>query len=104
MKRGMAKPGPHTACADYRTRVRTGVCGLLLAALVAAVVLAYRPAWHGGFIWDDNRHVTSPELRFGTACTASGSRGATQQYYPLVHSVFWVEHKLWGDARWATTW
>src|SRR5437588_147478 len=24
--------------------------------------------------------------------------GATQQYYPLLHSAFWVEHTLWGDA------
>ena len=24
--------------------------------------------------------------------------GAAQQYYPLVHSIFWVEHKLWDDA------
>ena len=24
--------------------------------------------------------------------------GATQQYYPLLHSAFWLEHKLWGDA------
>ena len=24
--------------------------------------------------------------------------GVTQQYYPLVSTVFWVEHKLWGDA------
>jgi len=24
--------------------------------------------------------------------------GATQQYYPLLHSAFWVEHRLWGDA------
>ena len=23
--------------------------------------------------------------------------GATQQYYPLLHSAFWVEHRLWGD-------
>ena len=22
----------------------------------------------------------------------------TQQYYPLLHSAFWVEHRLWGDA------
>ena len=24
--------------------------------------------------------------------------GTTQQYYPLLHSVFWFEHTLWGDA------
>jgi len=24
--------------------------------------------------------------------------GATQQYYPLLHSAFWIEHLAWGDA------
>src|SRR5207248_7296885 len=24
--------------------------------------------------------------------------GATQQYYPVAHSAFWIEHRLWGDA------
>lgn len=24
--------------------------------------------------------------------------GATQQYYPLLHSAFWIEHRLWGDS------
>ncbi len=24
--------------------------------------------------------------------------GVTPQYYPLVHSVFWIEHRLWGDS------
>jgi tetratricopeptide (TPR) repeat protein len=24
--------------------------------------------------------------------------GATQQYYPLLHTAFWVEHRLWGDS------
>ena len=24
--------------------------------------------------------------------------GATQQYYPLFHSAFWLQHRLWGDA------
>jgi len=24
--------------------------------------------------------------------------GATQQYYPLLHTAFWVEHRWWGDA------
>ena len=24
--------------------------------------------------------------------------GATQQYYPLAYTAFWMEHKLWGDS------
>ena len=27
------------------------------AALVLAVFLAYQPAWHGGFVWDDDMHL-----------------------------------------------
>jgi protein O-mannosyl-transferase len=33
------------------------------AGLTVAVLLAYQPAWHGGFVWDDNDHVTRPDLR-----------------------------------------
>ncbi|HEV7927839.1 MAG TPA: hypothetical protein VGR14_20995, partial [Verrucomicrobiae bacterium] len=67
--------------------------------LVGAVVLAYQPVWHAGFIWDDDRHVTLPTLRSLHGLLRIWAQlGATQQYYPLVHSVFWVEHKLWGDA------
>jgi tetratricopeptide (TPR) repeat protein len=67
--------------------------------LVAATLFAYLPALRGALLWDDNMHVTRPELRslhglwriwFDVA--------ATQQYYPLLHSAFWVEHRLWGDA------
>jgi protein O-mannosyl-transferase len=72
---------------------------LLAAMLVAAVFLAYQPAWHGGFLWDDDGHVTRPELQ-----SLHGLHriwfdlGATQQYYPLLHTAFWIEHKLWGNA------
>ncbi len=72
---------------------------LFLAALVAAVLLVYQPAWRGGFLWDDDGHVTSPELRSWHGLYRIWFHlGATQQYYPLLHSAFWVEHRLWGDA------
>src|SRR5204863_6121033 len=69
---------------------------LLFAGLLLLTLIAYQPAWRGGMLWDDNAHLTRPELR-----SLEGLRriwfdiGATQQYYPLVHSVFWVEQKLW---------
>ncbi len=68
--------------------------------LVALCLLAYWPALHGGFLWDDNAHVTKHELR-----TLAGlarvwfEPGATQQYYPVLHSAFWLEHGPVGRTR-----
>src|SRR2546425_906665 len=68
--------------------------------LVAATLVAYQPVWHAGFVWDDDAYVTqNPTLR-----DLDGLRriwfqvGAVPQYYPLVHTVFWVESRVWGFA------
>ncbi|HET7535347.1 MAG TPA: hypothetical protein VFJ90_02775, partial [Candidatus Didemnitutus sp.] len=67
--------------------------------LVVLVFLAYAPVWRAGFVWDDDAHVTKPELRsFAGLVRIWSEPGATQQYYPLLHSAFWLEHRLWGDA------
>ena len=73
---------------------------LLTAVLiVCCTFLAYLPALSGGLLWDDAAHVTRPELRSLHGLWRIWSDlGATQQYYPLLHSAFWVEYKLWGDA------
>lgn len=72
---------------------------LVVAALAAAVFLVYQPAWHGGFIWDDEGHVTTPALRSVQGLWRIWfDVGATVQYYPLLHTAFWLEHRLWGDA------
>jgi tetratricopeptide (TPR) repeat protein len=70
-----------------------------LGALVAcATVVAYLPALRGGFIWNDSDYVTAPALRsLGGLVRIWVEPGATQQYYPLLHSAFWVEHRLFGD-------
>jgi tetratricopeptide (TPR) repeat protein len=71
---------------------------LMLVLLLGATLAAYLPVWHAGLIWDDDGHVTRADLR-----TLHGlwriwfEPGATQQYYPLLHSAFWMEHRLWGD-------
>ena len=71
---------------------------LWLAGLVALVLLAYRPALRAGFIWDDGAHVTKPELRSAEGLWRIWTEiGATQQYYPALHSAFWIEHRLWGS-------
>ena len=70
------------------------------AALILALTLAcYWPALRGEMVWDDDAHVTRPEIRSVAGLWQIWANlRATQQYYPLLHSAFWVEHRLWGDA------
>jgi tetratricopeptide (TPR) repeat protein len=69
-----------------------------LALIFVAAILAYLPALSGGFIWNDIDYVTAPGLRsLGGLARIWTSPGATQQYYPLLHSAFWVQHRLFGD-------
>jgi tetratricopeptide (TPR) repeat protein len=69
------------------------------AFLVCATLAAYIPALNGGLLWDDAGHVTKPDLQSLHGLWRIWFEfGSTQQYYPLLHSAFWVEHRLWGDA------
>jgi len=73
--------------------------GWIWVALVAVVLVAYWPALSGGLIWDDHGHVTRRDLQsLAGLGRIWGEFGATQQYYPVLHSAFWFEHRLWGDA------
>jgi hypothetical protein len=64
-----------------------------------ALLAAYWPALNGEMLWDDAGHVTPPALQSWSGLGRIWLEvGATQQYYPLLHSAFWLEHRLWGDA------
>jgi tetratricopeptide (TPR) repeat protein len=70
-----------------------------MAVLVFLIALAYIPALKAGFIWDDDGHLTPPALRTWHGLSRIWLEpGATQQYYPLLHSLFWLEQAAWGDA------
>ncbi len=72
---------------------------LLWPLLAACTLIAYLPALQGALLWDDNMHVTRPELRsLHGLWRIWFDLPATQQYYPLLHSAFWLEHRMWGDA------
>ena len=68
--------------------------GLLL---MAATLLVYEHVWHAGFVWDDDAHVIRPELRpLRGLWRLWFEPGATQQYYPVLYSAFWLELRMWG--------
>ena len=74
---------------------RRTFCSALL--LIALTLLAYAPAMHGGFIWDDDDYVTAnPNLRLsGGLADIWLAPSKSPQYYPLVYTTFWIEHQLW---------
>lgn len=67
--------------------------------LVVLTLCAYWPALRGGFIIDDTVNVTKAELRSLPGLARIWFElGVTQQYYPVLYTGFWLEHRLWGDS------
>src|SRR5213082_939773 len=79
----------------FSSRSRAFIFALVLAA---ATIFAYRPAWNGGFLWDDDAYVTNNEL----LTAPDGLRriwfslDSPSQYFPLVYTTFRIEHAVWG--------
>jgi tetratricopeptide (TPR) repeat protein len=72
---------------------------MVFVLFIVATLVAYFPALTGDFLWDDAGHVTNPALQSWSGLLRIWFEpGVTQQYYPLLHSAFWLEHGIWGDA------
>ena len=72
---------------------------LLGSALLVMTLAAYLPAMrHGGFIWDDESYIINNKtLRdIPGLIDIWTDPEATPQYYPLVHTSYWIEYHLWG--------
>ena len=68
------------------------------ALVLSAAILAYLPSLSGAFIWNDSDYVTAPALRSLDGLARIWTQlGATQQYYPLLHSSFWIQYVFFGD-------
>jgi tetratricopeptide (TPR) repeat protein len=79
----------------FPSRQRVFIFALVLTAVT---VFAYRPAWNGGFLWDDDIYITNNEL----LTAPDGLRriwfslDSPSQYFPLVYTTFRVERAVWG--------
>jgi tetratricopeptide (TPR) repeat protein len=92
-----ARPSPSPGLRGIAPRRRAREAGLA-AALLLLTAAAFAPAVRNGFVWDDDAYVhQNPTLE-----SAAGLRriwlepGATPQYYPLVHTSFWLERRVFG--------
>jgi len=69
------------------------------ALIFFGTLFAYLPALRAGFIWNDSDYVTQAPLRSLAGLWRIWFEvGATQQYYPALHTAFWIEHRAWGDS------
>ncbi len=72
---------------------REWVVGLLLAIII---VLVYLPAMHGGFIWDDDDHLTHNAVVVGPLGLKEIWTTSAARICPLTLSCFWLQHAFWG--------
>ena len=62
-------------------------------------LLVYLPSLRGQLIWNDVDYVTKPALRsLAGLWRIWFDIGSTEQYYPLLHSFFWLQQWVFGDA------
>ena len=70
---------------------------LFVVGIILVTFSAYYPAIRGDYIWDDDNYVTNNR----TLRSIQGLKDiwfkpdSVPQYYPLVHTTFWVEFRLW---------
>src|SRR5450755_1885442 len=70
----------------------------LSLALFLLTVITYIPSMTNGFIWDDPQYVVdNPTLKSVDGLWRIWSDPLSiPQYYPMVHTSFWIESQLWG--------
>jgi hypothetical protein len=91
--------GASSAAAKKPKPKQAGSSRSTWVSILCATFVAYLPALRGSLLWDDSSHITRPDLQSLHGLWRIWFQlGATQQYYPLVHTAFWVEHRIWGDA------
>jgi tetratricopeptide (TPR) repeat protein len=89
---------PHPAPADTRPVGSRLPAGWPVALIIVATLATYSRAPFNGYIWDDRDHV----YQNNAVQSPTGlwriwfEPRATPQYYPLVFTSFWLEHRLWG--------
>jgi tetratricopeptide (TPR) repeat protein len=83
--------------AETKQETKSTRVPVLAILLVLLTFIAYAPALSGGFIWDDDDHLTrNPAMNSVHGLEQIWSSLAASRYYPLTLTTFWLERRLWG--------
>ena len=70
------------------------------AFLFIIVLIAYLPAFRGGYVWDDDTNITNnPLLRTGEGLVKIWTQPKLipqGHYWPIIYTSFWIEYQIWG--------
>jgi len=68
------------------------------AGLMVLVVLAYLPAFGGGWLWDDDILITAnPLVTEARGLWGIWFHNTSPDYFPVTLTSCWIEYRLWGD-------
>lgn len=85
------------AVASKRTRFPGWKRALPSIILVVATLAVYAPSVFNKYVWDDDRYVYGNALiQRWDGLKEIWFSFQTPQYYPMVFTSYWVEHKVWG--------
>ncbi len=78
---------------------------LLGGAIVAIALAVYAPAIRGGFVWDDVNYIarhpympTAKVIQADDGLRRIWLTAETADYWPLTHTMFFLEWRLWGES------
>ena len=78
-------------------RSRPFIALAIFAGLVCLTFAAYAPAINAGYVWDDDSWLTgNPAIADSNGLHTIWTSVPRMQYYPLLFTSFWLEHKLYG--------
>jgi len=98
---GFAAHLPNSSEVDSIRQMNRHRTLIAVLGLVLLTAITYRPALRGGFIWDDDDHLTQNRaVAAPNGLKMIWTSLAVSRYYPLTLTSFWVERRLWGLNPW----
>jgi tetratricopeptide (TPR) repeat protein len=80
---------------DFRSRPLIALA--IFVGILCLTIAAYAPVFSAGYVWDDDSWLTgNPAVQDPHGLRTIWTSVPRMQYYPLLFTSYWVEHRLYG--------